>query len=87
MLARGQAKQIGFFDALIHRAATIFLFPGLGKSLKVLRRSDALGSKFKHRPPLTATGRHRQTQYARPTWHSYPLQIRANLHQSLPSTD
>ena len=44
MLARGQAKQIGFFDALIHRAATIFLFPGLGKSLKVLRRSDALGS-------------------------------------------
>ncbi len=44
MLARGQTKQIGFFDALIHRATTIFLFPGLGKSLKVLRRSDALGS-------------------------------------------
>ena len=44
MLARGQAKQIRFFDALIHGASPIFLFPGLGKSLKVLRRSDALGS-------------------------------------------
>ena len=43
-LARGQAKQIGFFDALIHWASPIFLFPGLGKSLKLLRRSDTLGS-------------------------------------------
>ena len=43
-LARGQMKQVGFFDALIHGATTIFLFPGLGKSLKVLRSSDAFGS-------------------------------------------
>ena len=36
MLARGEAKQIRFFDALIHGASPIFLFPGLGESLKVL---------------------------------------------------